>query len=57
MVVIRQEGRERYCDAQLYKLKDVVSWAETYKVFWNKKLDALDKFLAKEKKESKRNKN
>jgi len=54
LVVIRQEGRERYCDAQLHKLKEVVSWAETYRAFWTKKLDALEDFLAKEKRVSKR---
>lgn len=49
LVVIRQEGRERYCEAQLHKLKEVVNWAETYRTFWTKKLDALEDFLAKEK--------
>jgi DNA-binding transcriptional ArsR family regulator len=48
LVVIRQEGRERYCDAQLHRLKEVSTWAETYKAFWAKKLDALGDFLEKE---------
>lgn len=52
LIVIRQEGRERYCEAKLHKLKTVASWAETYKVFWAKKLDALEDFLEKEKKKS-----
>ena len=54
MVVIRQEGRERYCDAQLHKLKEVVNWAERYSEFWDKKLSALQSFLAKEKRSGKR---
>lgn len=54
LVMIRQEGRERYCDAQLHKLKEVATWAETYRTFWTKKLDALEDFLAKEKKQTKK---
>jgi len=38
LVTIRQEGRERFCDAQLNKLKEVVQWTEQYSQFWDKKL-------------------
>jgi DNA-binding transcriptional ArsR family regulator len=57
LVVIRQHGRERYCDAQLQKLKEVVHWAETYRAFWTKKLDTLENFLEKESKQLKKQKN
>ena len=53
LVVIKQQGRERHCFADLGRLKDVAEWAEQYRTFWNKKLDALDAFLAKEHKSSK----
>ncbi len=56
LVLVRQNGRERYCEAQLQKLKLVSSWVDTYKRFWTRKLDALDQFLQKEKKQIKRNK-
>lgn len=46
LITIRQEGRERYCEAQLQKLREVSDWVEKYRVFWNKKLDALEQFLA-----------
>ena len=49
LIVIRQEGRERYCDAQLHKLKEVSTWADTYRAFWTRKLDALGDFLENEK--------
>jgi DNA-binding transcriptional ArsR family regulator len=49
LVVIRQEGRERFCDAQLHKLKEVSAWAEQYSRFWDKKLQSLQNFLAGEK--------
>ena len=48
LVVIRQQGRERFCYPDLRRLKEVSDWTENYRVFWNNKLDALEQFLAKE---------
>ncbi|GAA0540782.1 ArsR/SmtB family transcription factor [Chitinophaga japonensis] len=48
LVVIKQQGRERYCRAELGKLKEVAEWTEQYRSFWTQKLDALEDFLAKE---------
>jgi DNA-binding transcriptional ArsR family regulator len=45
LVTIRQQGRERFCEAKLEKLGEVFDWIEQYKVFWTKKLDALSLFL------------
>jgi DNA-binding transcriptional ArsR family regulator len=45
LITIRQEGRERYCEAQLQNLGEVSDWVAQYRVFWNKKLDALERFL------------
>lgn len=45
LIIIRQEGRERYCEAKLDKLNEVSAWADQYRKFWNNKLDALDNFL------------
>lgn len=45
LIIIRQEGRERYCEARLEKLNEVSAWADQYRKFWNNKLDALDDFL------------
>ncbi len=45
LVVMRQQGRERYCDAQLGKLNEVSDWVEQYKKFWEVKLDALEIYL------------
>jgi len=56
LVMVRQEGRERYCSANLKELKAVADWTEQYSKFWNKKLDALGAYLEKEKKEKKQNK-
>ena len=56
LVMIKQEGRERYCSANLGKLKAVADWTIQYSKFWNKKLDALGAYLEKENKTTKRSK-
>jgi DNA-binding transcriptional ArsR family regulator len=45
LIVIEQQGRERYCQAQLQKLGEVSDWVEKYRQFWNAKLDALENYL------------
>ncbi len=46
LIVIKQKGRERYCEAKLKKLNQVADWVEPYRKFWNAKLDALENYLA-----------
>jgi DNA-binding transcriptional ArsR family regulator len=46
LITIKQQGRERYCEAKLQKLDEVSQWVEQYRVFWTNKLDALENFLA-----------
>jgi DNA-binding transcriptional ArsR family regulator len=55
LITIRQQGRERFCEANFGKLKEVSDWAEQYQVFWSKKLDALESFLANEQRAKKTN--
>jgi DNA-binding transcriptional ArsR family regulator len=45
LIVIKQQGRERYCEVQLKQLNEVSAWIEQYREFWTSKLDALGKFL------------
>ncbi len=45
LIMITQQGRERYCRANLNKLSEVSDWVDQYRKFWNIKLDALEKFL------------
>ncbi len=58
LIVINQQGRERYCEARLEKLNEVSDWVEQYRQFWNTKLDALEIYLgvlqAKKKKNTRR---
>ena len=47
LIVIRQQGRERYCEANLKKLKQVADWTQQFETFWTQKLDALEVYLNK----------
>ncbi len=51
LIIIKQQGRERYCQPDFEKLKEVADWVEQYQAFWSKKLSALENFLAKEQKQ------
>lgn len=48
LVVIRKDGRKRYCRADTRKLMQVIEWAQRYRKFWNEKLDVLESLLAEE---------
>lgn len=48
LVVIRQNGRQRYCYAELKELKKVSDWANRYHSFWSDKLDTLERVLRRE---------
>lgn len=48
LIVIKQQGRERICEAKLQKLNEVSEWIERYSIFWTSKLEALELFLEKE---------
>ena len=52
LIQVRQIGRERYCEPQLRRLNEVSAWVEQYRVFWTRKLDALENFLATENKKN-----
>jgi len=53
MVVIKQQGRERYCEAKLDALGDVSDWVDQYRKFWNTKFNSLDTYLEKIKSKNK----
>lgn len=45
LVVIRKQGRERYCEVQLDKLNEVSAWVEQYRATWEQRFDRLDETL------------
>ena len=51
LLVIRQEGRERYCEVRPEKLSEVSAWVEQYRQIWEARLDRLDEYLQEVQKE------
>lgn len=45
LIVVKQQGRDRVCEAQLDKLSEVSVWVDQYRQHWENKLDALEKYI------------
>jgi DNA-binding transcriptional ArsR family regulator len=56
LIIIKKQGRERYCEAKLDQLVEVSSWVEQYRTLWNTKLDALEDYINKLQSEKPKNK-
>jgi DNA-binding transcriptional ArsR family regulator len=46
LIVVRQKGRERFCEAKLDGLDEVSTWVEQYRKMWAEKLDSLETYLS-----------
>jgi DNA-binding transcriptional ArsR family regulator len=53
LIIIKQNGRERYCEVNYKSLRKVSDWVDKYRIFWTQKLDALGDFLEKDKRSAK----
>ena len=53
LVKIKQQGRERFCEAKLEKLNEVSNWIEQYKKLWADRFDSLDIYLTELQRKSK----
>jgi DNA-binding transcriptional ArsR family regulator len=51
LITIKQQGRDRFCEAKLQQLSEVAVWIEQYRQHWESKLDAMEKYIEKLKKE------
>lgn len=45
LISIKQQGRERYCEASLQQLSQVSSWIEQYRKLWDERFDAIENIL------------
>jgi DNA-binding transcriptional ArsR family regulator len=58
LIVIKKQGRERYCEARLRQLNQVSAWIDRYKALWEERFGELDKILdelkAQQKKQQKK---
>lgn len=45
LIEMKQQGRERFCEARLEKLNEVSDWVEQYRKIWTARLDSLEDYL------------
>ena len=45
LVVVRQRGRERYCEVQPRKLDEVSDWVNQHRQLWEQRIDRLVEHL------------
>jgi DNA-binding transcriptional ArsR family regulator len=45
LIVINQQGRERFCQIQPQKLVPAFLWVEQYKNLWEDKLDSFENYV------------
>lgn len=45
LIVIKKQGRERYCEASLKPLNEVSDWIEQYRKLWAVRFDAMDEII------------
>lgn len=47
LIIIKKQGRERYCEAKLDKLNEVAEWVSYCRQFWAQQFKSLEKYLHK----------
>jgi len=47
LVIIKQQGRERYCEAKMEKLHEVSDWLGQYRKSWETQFNSLENYLTK----------
>ena len=45
LVILKKQGRERYCEAKLSQLSEVSEWIERFRKLWEDRFSALDNVL------------
>ena len=51
LVKMKQQGRNRICEAKLRKLGEVDDWISRYRQHYERRLDAMERYIEKLKKE------
>jgi DNA-binding transcriptional ArsR family regulator len=56
LIMLKQQGRERLCEARLEALGEVSAWVHQYKQHFEDKLDSLERYLERLQKQKKHGK-
>ncbi len=51
LLVVRQQGRDRLCEVRLDQLSEVDTWIAQYRQHWESRLDSMEAYVEKLKKE------
>lgn len=54
LIVVKQQGRERYYEAKLDSLDDVSEWVNSQRQVWNARFDKMEKLLNAQKRTAKK---
>jgi len=54
LLIVRQHGRERYCEVRLDRLNEVAEWVQQSQKTWNQRFDRLDEYLSELQKKEKK---
>src|SRR5579859_6171511 len=54
LIIMKQRGRERFCEARLERLGEVSDWVGQYRQYWNARLGALEDYLREQQPKNKR---
>lgn len=57
LVVVRQQGRERFCEARLQPLGEVADWIAPFRKAWEERFREMDELLEKMQPNRKKNDN
>lgn len=45
LIIVKRQGRDRYCEAKLDQLEEVATWVAQSKQHWVKRFEKLDQYL------------
>jgi DNA-binding transcriptional ArsR family regulator len=45
LIIVKKQGRERYCEVRLQQLNEVSEWIERYRKLWDHQFSKLDELL------------
>jgi DNA-binding transcriptional ArsR family regulator len=46
LIIVKIQGRERYCEVQPKQLSEVADWIEPFRQLWTERFNEMDRLLA-----------
>jgi DNA-binding transcriptional ArsR family regulator len=45
LIMMKQQGRQRYCEIQPQQLAEIADWVEPFRKLWEERFDKMDELL------------